>query len=44
MLLIILLLYGKVVPTYPNNVKCRQSLQNVCMRAIYKLDNKTNID
>ena len=30
--------------TYHSNIKCIQILQNKCMRAIYKLDNKTNID
>ena len=29
--------------TYHSNIKCIQSLQNKFMRAIYKLDNKTNI-
>ena len=30
--------------TYHSNIKCIQILQNKCMSAIYKLDNKTNID
>ena len=30
--------------TYHSNIKCIHILQNKCMRAIYKLDNKTNID
>ena len=30
--------------TYHSNIKCIQILQNKCMRSIYKLDNKTNID
>ena len=30
--------------TYHSNIKCIQILQNKCMRAIYKLDNKINID
>ena len=30
--------------TYHSNIKYIQILQNKCMRAIYKLDNKTNID
>ena len=29
--------------TYLSNIKFNQILQNKCMKAIYKLDNKTNI-
>ena len=43
-ILIIVLLYGEVGPTYHSNIKSIQILQNKCMRAIYKLDNKQYID
>ena len=30
--------------TYKSNIKCIQTLQNKCLRAIYRLDNMTNVD
>ena len=33
-----------VSTAYHSNIKCIQILQNKCMREIYKLDYKTNID